>query len=94
VIRENVTRSANYPQRESSVEENLSQGVRRSIFRLRVEEEKFKRESGGKYSRREVPKVSIKFSGQYSFQRETNDFRSSDLGELSRGLVVRCFSTS
>jgi hypothetical protein len=61
--------------------------VSKEVFRgtREIEEVKLRRESGGKYSRREVPEVSIKVSGQDSFRRETNDSRPSDLGELRGG---------
>jgi hypothetical protein len=100
-----VARSVKSSTEELSVEENpvarcaqvrISTKCRRecSEEQEKVEEEKLRRESGEKYSRREVPEVSIKVSGQDSFRRETNDSRPSDLGELRGRLTVRCFGTS
>jgi hypothetical protein len=47
----------------------------------KVEEDKLRRESGGKYSRRRIPEVFIKIHEQDSFRREVNNSRPSDLQE-------------
>jgi hypothetical protein len=48
----------------------------------KVEENKLRRESSEKYSRRGIPKVFIKIREQDSSLREVNNSRPSDPGKL------------